>query len=1044
MAAFLAVPLKKTYDVDLVKPLRSFIQNTFSSAEPDDYNHALSEFNKLRNLMINKSVDKHESALEVLYRYYDQVATIESKLPITENQIRVQFKWRDAFDEGGFLAGKRTLAIASGLYEKVCMLFNIAALQTQIASVQNQDSDDGLKTCAKLFQQSSGIFAHMKDIVLSHVQQDPTPDLNPDTLGALSALMLAKAQEAIYRKATSGMLDVQRVCNIKSERVFFSIAYRYIYTPGTFLYPETYPKRIVEWIQCVVMKQAAFHGMAEFYQSNVAKANKSYGEQIARLKHAQELLNAAQTRGGQTFCFRNEQGKVQREMEEAVKDNNFIYHDKVPDMKTLPIIGKAAVAKPSPVAQRFSTNFTDLFEKLVPLAVHDAMTAFENRKAQIVNMEIGRLREATNLMNGILLQSRTFKLASVSVSRSPDQLSRQPGLSVSDKNQMILADYAESMPEAVLGSCHSSSSERNQSTSRLMPVSGYFTASFPFFPLDWLSETAFAKPVFIEKHRSKLQHSPDRSSAKQPSPNRASSKQRLARRKTSPRQHVKSGPGVPPDPASPAHSVVDSPEESLDFVDEPQGLAWIVEKLHLPMSQNPEDFRGITETPEISSASFHDTEKASTVYARLIEKLRHGFLDSASVHRSYRADQFHLHSTIVVACTTERLRRSLFDAVHSNAHHLFDRHALKGQRLGAHFLHHQTGGLWSSARTDLYINSSSWRFFLPFDISRTELRGPPADSDRQLHSLLVHQPSQDLTGSGEPSSVGVSVLPSERLPFAIDARARHIPRVRNVIADALSLTISRSPTEWQLNHRSFGNWSSHYQGPKSTYSPRGSTISSRSLSHDTRPTSMGSQCSGDFVGGAQRYAFSPRLFYPESSRNSGDQADSTAFGRALPSSQELAELEASLPAGSGGSGLQTSPPVKELRSLMQQVETIKAEREAIESSIKDASFDIVSSFMSALASDGLVNEENISVAELDRVYGPLREQVSDSIHRQENLQARIQNANTDFSNARSSNQSATAREAKLKELQAAYNINTELKGNLEEGTKLYCEVYVCA
>lgn len=68
MAAFLAVPLKKTYEVDLVKPLRNFIQNTFSSAEPDDYNNALSEFNKLRNLMINKSVDKHESALEVLYR----------------------------------------------------------------------------------------------------------------------------------------------------------------------------------------------------------------------------------------------------------------------------------------------------------------------------------------------------------------------------------------------------------------------------------------------------------------------------------------------------------------------------------------------------------------------------------------------------------------------------------------------------------------------------------------------------------------------------------------------------------------------------------------------------------------------------------------------------------------------------------------------------------------------------------------------------------------------------------------------------------------
>jgi len=68
MAAMLAIPLKKTYEVDLVKPLRNFIQNTFTQANPDDYNSALNEFNKLRNLMITKSVDKHESALEVLCR----------------------------------------------------------------------------------------------------------------------------------------------------------------------------------------------------------------------------------------------------------------------------------------------------------------------------------------------------------------------------------------------------------------------------------------------------------------------------------------------------------------------------------------------------------------------------------------------------------------------------------------------------------------------------------------------------------------------------------------------------------------------------------------------------------------------------------------------------------------------------------------------------------------------------------------------------------------------------------------------------------------
>jgi len=44
------------------------------------------------------------------------------------------------------------LAIASGSFERVCVLFNIAAMQCQIAETQNIGSDDGRKMAAKLFQ----------------------------------------------------------------------------------------------------------------------------------------------------------------------------------------------------------------------------------------------------------------------------------------------------------------------------------------------------------------------------------------------------------------------------------------------------------------------------------------------------------------------------------------------------------------------------------------------------------------------------------------------------------------------------------------------------------------------------------------------------------------------------------------------------------------------------------------------------------------------------------------------------------------------------
>src|SRR4051794_19288927 len=90
------------------------------------------------------------------------------------------------------------------LFERAAVLFNCGALMSAIAAAQLTNTDEGLKTMARLFQQSAGVFAKMKDNVLGMVQQEPTPDLQPDALSALSALMLAQAQEAIYLKAAKG------------------------------------------------------------------------------------------------------------------------------------------------------------------------------------------------------------------------------------------------------------------------------------------------------------------------------------------------------------------------------------------------------------------------------------------------------------------------------------------------------------------------------------------------------------------------------------------------------------------------------------------------------------------------------------------------------------------------------------------------------------------------------------------------------------------------------------------------------------------------
>lgn len=96
------------------------------------------------------------------------------------------------------------LAHTSLQYEKVCILFNIAALQSCLAAEQPLDTDDNLKYTIKLLQQCAGIFQYLRGAVPAAIPSEPTPDLNQDALLCLQALMVAQAQEVFIQKTIKG------------------------------------------------------------------------------------------------------------------------------------------------------------------------------------------------------------------------------------------------------------------------------------------------------------------------------------------------------------------------------------------------------------------------------------------------------------------------------------------------------------------------------------------------------------------------------------------------------------------------------------------------------------------------------------------------------------------------------------------------------------------------------------------------------------------------------------------------------------------------
>uniref|UniRef100_A0A673IB41 Programmed cell death 6-interacting protein-like n=1 Tax=Sinocyclocheilus rhinocerous TaxID=307959 RepID=A0A673IB41_9TELE len=349
MATFISVPLKKSSEVDLVKPLSKFVTSTYPPGEEQTESlRAVEELNKLRKSALGRPLDKHESSLEILLRYYDQLCAIEPKFPFTE--LCLTFTWKDAFDKGSLFGGSVKLG--------------------------------------------DGAFAHIKDTVLSALNREPTMDISPETVGTLSQIMLSQAQEVFVLKATADKMKDAIVAKLANQAAdYYGDAFKQCQ------YKENLPKEV---LPVLAAKHCMMQATAELHQSALANQKKKFGEEITRLQHATELVKTAASRYDEYVNVKDLSDKISRALTAAKKDNDFIYHDRVPEVKDLEHIGKASLVKATAIQTPLSQKFTDLFEKMVPMAVQQSMSAANSRKADTVNRLIGSMREATNLCNGVL------------------------------------------------------------------------------------------------------------------------------------------------------------------------------------------------------------------------------------------------------------------------------------------------------------------------------------------------------------------------------------------------------------------------------------------------------------------------------------------------------------------------------------------------------------------------------------------------------------------------------------------------------------------
>jgi len=148
-------------------------------------------------------------------------------------------------------------------------------------------------------------------------------------------------------------------------------------------------------------------------------------------------------------------------------------------------------------------------------------------------------------------------------------------------------------------------------------------------------------------------------------------------------------------------------------------------------------------------------------------------------------------------------------------------------------------------------------------------------------------------------------------------------------------------------------------------------------------------------------------------------------------------MESKMPGASGSTDNSNSPNATKLKALCESVETLKAERQAIEAEIKGTNPDMKNVFLNTHGQEGVINEEEMSKDTLNRAFSGLIDQVNDSIQRQEGILKEMTESNEKFLSEKGGKDNGNARDDMLKKLAAAHDAFFELQKHLQEGTKFY-------
>ena len=246
----------------------------------------------------------------------------------------------------------------------------------------------------------------------------PSTDLSRDTVKTLIAIMLAQGQEVFLEKQIADGKKVGLLAKLASQAA-------YLYAQAVEGVQDNVTKATFEkiWLQVTQIKANYMASVAQYYQALADADANSHGTAIARLevaeaegKDAHRIATAFPSSVSPSSNLSSETGSslsemtkrhlsnVQERLASFNKDNDFIYHQTVPNEAALTLIPKLPAAKAIPVSELYQGQDIqriigpDIFQKIVPMSVTESASLYDEEKAKLVRAEAEKVESADGEM----------------------------------------------------------------------------------------------------------------------------------------------------------------------------------------------------------------------------------------------------------------------------------------------------------------------------------------------------------------------------------------------------------------------------------------------------------------------------------------------------------------------------------------------------------------------------------------------------------------------------------------------------------------------